>query len=189
MEHFAEEYRVIYDNLKIKGAEKMISDALERINQKYLETLAKGVCEQVTNEVSEATRQIAYVKAIMERQLNKQNAICRMFFQAGISVGQSKAGDVWLQEQENKKCFEKNMLTLLSKAHVKKIIKTVYESPVMQHDILAQIVGISSSRLSKIITGLEESGCLRRYGTRKNSFYELTLDGKDYVKRYLKTCE
>lgn len=75
------------------------------------------------------------------------------------------------------------MMVLCAKAHVKEIVKDIYENPGIQHGVLAQLVGIRTNYLSQLAAELEEVRCLRRFGTRKCTFYELTLAGKDYARK------
>lgn len=183
MYNFTKEYQVLYDNLKPSVNEGAVSAVLERLSQQYLKVLMKGLYEQETDEVTEATKQMAYVSAIMKKKLNDQSDICQMFFLAGINVGQSRVGNAWLQEQGNAKSFERNMGILCAKAHVKEIVKCIYENPGIQHGILAKMVGIRTNYLSQLTIGLEEAKCLRRFGTKKCTFYELTLSGKEFARK------
>ncbi len=183
MNNFTKEYQALTDNLKPPVDEEAVSIILERLSQQYLMVLAEAFHEQETDEVVEATRQMAYIRNIMKKQLKGQNAACYMFFLAGINAGQSRAGDVWLREQMNEKSFERNMTVLCAKAHVREIVKAVYENPGIQHGILAGMAGIRANYLSQLAGSLEEAGCLRRFGTKKCTFYELTLAGKDYARK------
>lgn len=79
MYNFTKEYQVLYDNLKPSVNEGAVSAVLERLSQQYLKVLMKGLYEQETDEVTEATKQMAYVSAIMKKKLNDQSDICQMF--------------------------------------------------------------------------------------------------------------
>ncbi len=184
MDNFTKEYQALYDNLRSSVNEEAVSAVLERLSQQYLKVLMKGLHEQKTEEVMEATKQMAYVRTIMKKQLDEQNAFCNMCFLAGINVGQIRVGNAWLQEQGNEKSFERNMTILCAKAHVREIVKSVYENPGIQHKILARMVGIRTNYLSQLVVSLEEAKCLRRFGTNKCTFYELTLAGKDFARKH-----
>ena len=101
MNSFMKEYQALYDNLKPSVDEEAVSAVLERLSQQYLQVLMKGFHEQETDQVMEATKQMAYVKTIMKKQLDEQNAGCYMFFLAGINAGQSRVGEQdypWYEE-------------------------------------------------------------------------------------------
>lgn len=106
MNNFTKEYQALYDNLKSSVDEEAVSAILERLSQQYLQVLMKGFHEQETDQVMEATKQMAYVKTIMKKQLSGQNAASYMFFLAGINAGQSRVGEAWLQEQGNEKALK-----------------------------------------------------------------------------------
>lgn len=183
MDNFTKEYQALYDNLRSPVNEEAVSAILERLSQQYLKVLMKGLHEQKTGEVTEAAKQMAYVRTIMIKRLNEQNSFCNMCFLAGINEGQSRVGNAWLQEQGNEKSFERNMTVLCAKAHVREIVKGVYENPGIQHKNLARMVGIRTNYLSQLVVSLEEAKCLRRFGTNKCTFYELTLAGKDFARK------
>lgn len=183
MYNFTKEYQALYDNLRPSVHEGEVMPVLERLSQQYLKVLMKGFQEQETDEVTEATKQMAYVSTIVKKILSNQDAICQMFFLAGINAGQSRVGEAWLQEQGHVKSFERNMSILCAKAHVREIVKGIYENPGIQHGILAKMVGIRTNYLSQLTASLEEAKCLRRFGTKKCTFYELTLEGKEFARK------
>lgn len=185
MKEFTERYEDILKYLKTRFGEEEAAAAMEYISRQYLQQFMQGVHKQRTEEVMEATRQAAYIKSAVERYLETDEFYQRFLFMAGICVGQYKAGEAWLQEQGNADSFERSMVVLCARAHVRDVIEAVYANPGIQHKNLMEIVGVKANYLTQLATSLVEAGCLYRYGTKKCTYYELTLQGKDYVKRTL----
>ncbi len=186
MKEFAERYEKILQYLKTLSGEQEASSALDEISHEYLQLLIKGVHARETKEVLEATRQMAYLKSAMERHLEtKDDVYYRFLYRAGVGAGQYKTGEAWLLEQGNADSFERNMTILYGRRHIRDIVETVYANPGIQHKDLAELAGVKANYLTQLAASLTEAGCLYRYGTKKCTYYELTLQGKEYVRKNL----
>ena len=181
MKDFNEKYTKIWEYMKNFTGEEEAFTALEELNMQYLQLLLKGIHQERTEDVLEATKQQAYIKSIVGKKLEKESAYHRIIFQAGINAGQCRIGDAWIREQNNENGFERSMTILCSKAHVRDIISIVYSNPGIQHKELAEMAGVKANYLTELVSSLVEAGCLRRYGTGKCTYYELTLQGKEFA--------
>lgn len=185
MNGFSERYKKILQYLNTSSGEQEALSALGEISHEYLQLLIRGVHARETKEVLEATRQMAYLKSALERHLETKDAYHRFLYQVGVGAGQYKTGEAWLQEQGNEDGFERNMTVLYGKRHMRDIVEAVYANPGIQHKNLAELTGVKANFLTQLTASLTEAGCLYRYGTRKCTYYELTLQGKEYVRKTL----
>lgn len=85
---------------------------------------------------------------------------------------------------------EKNRKTLtglcVSRRYVKQILLQIYQSPDIRHNELADKVGIAANYLSELMKLLEPTGSIDRYAYGRNTYYELTLDGQQFVEENLR---
>ena len=79
--------------------------------------------------------------------------------------------------------FREHMISLYAKANVKNIAEFLLDHPDSQHRVIAQNIDIDKGYLSHILKELQEAGCVERYGTGKRSFFSLSVQGRDYVKK------
>ena len=145
----------------------------------------QGIGKQDTELVREETEKYEYIKSIYEKYLKTETLAMNIAYIMGIAIGESNVGKAWLREQIDENKFGQNMSILLSKAHVKDIIVSIYRNPGIQHKILASQVDIKVNYLNQLASQLEMVQCIRRYGTGKCTYYELTIKGKEYVRRVI----
>ena len=79
--------------------------------------------------------------------------------------------------------YREQMLSLYAKANVKNIAEFLLDHPDSQHKVIAENIDIDKGYLSHILKELQEAGCVERYGTGKRSFFSLSVQGREYVKK------
>lgn len=177
-----EYYETIQSYFKEGKKEEQTKEAILTWSMDYLQLLLLGMCQQKTEPVEEATKQIGYVKRVCERYLSSRDTYTNMAYLAGVMVGEARVGSAWIREQMTEDAYHHNMKILLTKAHVKDIIETIYRRQGIQHKDLAKQVGIKPNYLSQLIMQLEEIQCVHSFRSGKCTYYELTIRGNEYVK-------
>lgn len=176
-------YEVIQTYFREVEQEEQAKEAILAWSMDYLQLFLEGMRCQNTKLIEKATEQIGYVKCVCERYLSSRDTYTNMAYLAGIMVGEASVGSAWLREQMTEDVYHHNMKILLTKAHVKDIIETIYHRQGIQHKDLAKQVGIKPNYLSQLIMRLEEIQCIRSFRTGKCTYYELTIRGNEYVKK------
>lgn len=185
MSKFAQTYELIKEYPKTGDHGEQISELTKELYQQYLQKLTWGIQKQDIESVRAETEQFRYIRSVFESFLQKKDTETNLAYQIGIAIGESKVGDAWIRDQQEDDKFIYNMTILLSKAHIKEILLGIYNCPGIQHKNLALQADIKANYLNQLATTLENAGCIRRFGTGKCTYYELTLKGRDYVKKYL----
>lgn len=177
-----EYYETIQSYFKERKKEEQTEEAILTWSMGYLQLLLSGMRQQKTEPVEEATEQIGYVKRVCERYLSSRDTYTNIAYLAGVMVGEARVGSAWIREQMMDDDYHHNMKILLTKAHVKDIIETIYHRQGIQHKDLAKQVGIKPNYLSQLIMQLEEVQCVRSFRAGKCTYYELTIRGNEYIK-------
>lgn len=185
MSKFAKAYMLIKEYLETGDHGEQVSEQTKELYQQYLQKLTWGIQKQDIESVRTETDQFRYIRSVFEKYLQGKDTETNIAYQVGIVIGESKVGDAWIRDQQNDSQFNYNMMILLSKAHIKEILMSIYNCPGIQHKNLAFQADIKANYLNQLATTLEKAGCIRRFGTGKCTYYELTLKGRDYVKEYL----
>ncbi|MDO4471220.1 MAG: hypothetical protein Q4C84_15405, partial [Bacillota bacterium] len=81
------------------------------------------------------------------------------------------------------------MKRLSTKAHYSNILKYIYYWPSSRHKEIAENEGIRVSFLTEIMKELQQKGAVKKYYSGKAAFYELTIDGKKFVRTLICTDE
>ncbi len=181
MDDFLESYTLLRDYVKGGVKNQDLSKSLEEWYRTYLQILIQGMKVQNAEPVRAETERIQYIKSIYESYLKTEDASKYIAYLVGIITGEGKVGGAWLREQTDEDVFNQNMGILLSRAHIRDIIVSIYDTPGIQHKTLAAQAGIKANYLNQLASMLEKINCIRRYGTGKCTYYELTLRGKKYV--------
>lgn len=86
------------------------------------------------------------------------------------------------------KAEKRQMLTGLctSRNYIKQILLEIYKNPNIRHKDLADKMRIKPNYLNELIRLLEPSGSVNKYAYGRSTYYELTLEGQNYVEEYLK---
>ena len=79
--------------------------------------------------------------------------------------------------------YREQMLSLYAKANVKNIAEFLLDHPDSQHKVISENIDIDKGYLSHILKELQEAGCVERYETGKRSFFSLSVQGREYVKK------
>lgn len=185
MKDFQSVYTFIREYLKDGSHEKRLKDDISELNQYYFQILLQGIEDQDTKLLREETEKYDYLRTVYEKYLKTESPAMHIAYIMGIAIGTSNVGRAWMRGCADKNRFEQNMSILLSKAHIKDIIVAVYRNPGIQHKILAGQADIKANYLNQLASQLEQVQCIRRYGTGKCTFYELTIKGREYVKKLL----
>lgn len=91
--------------------------------------------------------------------------------------------DLLTNLSKNNLTFHERMVVLYTKANVKKVAEFLLMNPDSQHKVIAENTDIDKGYLSHILKELQEAGCVERYGTGKRSFFSLSVQGREYVKK------
>ncbi len=183
MNDFQSVYTFIREYLKNGSNEERLKNDITEQYKYYLQILTQGMSKQDTKLVREETEKYEYIKSIYEKYLKTETEAMNIAYAIGIAIGESNVGKTWLKEQTDENRFEQNMSILLSKAHIKDIIVTIYRNPGIQHKTLAGQADIKANYLNQLASQLEQVRCVRRYGTGKCTYYELTIKGREYVRK------
>lgn len=178
-----EYYETIQSYFKEGKKEEQTKEAILVWSMEYLQLLLSGMHRQKTEPVEEVAEQISYVKRVCERYLSSRDAYTNMAYLAGVMVGEAMVGSAWIREQMTEDTYHHNMKILLTKAHVKDIIETIYHRQGIQHKDLAKQVGIKPNYLSQLIMQLEEIQCVCSFRAGKCIYYELTIRGNEYAQK------
>lgn len=73
--------------------------------------------------------------------------------------------------------------------HTRKVLIYLYRHNNVQHGILVKSLNIPKSSLSDLLKVLEKAGCVERIHNGKCSFFNLTVEGRKYVKETIHTSE
>lgn len=185
MNDFQSVYILIREYLKNGSHEEQLPDNIQKLYRQYLQILIQGIERQAVESVREETEKYEYIKGVYEKYLKSEKTAMDIAYRLGIAVGESKVGAAWLREQTDENTFGYNMNILLSRAHIKDIVTNIYYDPGIQHKILAGRTEIKANYLNQLASLLEKIQCIRRYGTGKCTYYELTVRGKEYVRKLL----
>lgn len=175
-------FEEIRSYFKEEKQEERAKESILAWSRNYLQLLLEGIHKHEAEGVAEETEQIAYVRDVCERYLKTKDVYSNLSYLAGILVGESRVGSAWLREQMSEETFRQNMRTLLSKAHIKDILRIIYYDQGIQHKKLARLAGVKTNYLSQLIAQLEQVKCVHSIRTGKCTFYELTLRGSEYAK-------
>ncbi len=185
MNDFQSVYTFIREYLKNGSNEKDLINDITELHRYYLQILMQGIGQQDTELVREETEKYEYIKSLYEKYLKTEAPAMNIAYTLGIVIGESSVGKAWIREQTDEERFEENMSILLSKAHIKDIIVSIFHNPGIQHKTLAGQADIKANYLNQLASQLEQVQCIRRYGTGKCTYYELTIKGKEYVRRII----
>lgn len=183
MGDFLDSYSLIRDYVKSGTENKELSENLRELHKSYLQILMQGMKAQSEELIRAETEKLQYIKNVYEKYLKTEDDAKNIAYLTGIVIGESKVGAAWLREQTNEEAFVQNMGILLSRAHIRDIVTSIYDTPGIQHKTLALQTGIKANYLNQLASLLEKINCIRRYGTGKCTYYELTLRGKEYVQK------
>lgn len=73
--------------------------------------------------------------------------------------------------------------------HTRKVLIYLYRHTNVQHGVLVKALNIPKSSLSDLLKVLEKAGCVERIQNGKCSFFNLTVEGRKYVKETIHTSE
>lgn len=115
------------------------------------------------------------------QNLIRRNIQDEMNYYMGMFSGIYNEMKLLVPECMNKDNFESMMDDLYARRHVSDILQFIFSNPNSQHKDIMKAVHISSSYVSELLRELVEIRCLKKTGSGKFRFYELTMDGKRYV--------
>lgn len=185
MDGFVDTYTLIREYLKKGENEKQTLREVQELYRRYLQKLTWGIQKQDIEYVRDMTDYFEYIRSVFEKHLKQKTIDMDIAYRIGIAIGESQVGEAWVREQQDDNIFTRNMTILLSKAHIKDILMGIYNCPGIQHKNLAILADIKANYLNQLATALEEASCIRRFGNGKCTYYELTLKGRDYVRKHL----
>lgn len=183
MDELVEEIKVIDMTLSLKENRKTWADEYRKCAQK----LRKIYMEAVQNEMLEMlyvfNRRIGtYAKEIHEYAQKQEYDY---LYEMGALTGIIQAFTAITPCRNREQIFYIQMAEIIGRAHVKKVLKHLYEHDYEQNKNICESVSISASQLKRITDDLVEIGCIERYGKSKYVYYSLTALGKRYVKEIL----
>lgn len=81
--------------------------------------------------------------------------------------------------------FNKKMEAEYQRENIRKILNYLYDNPHTQHKTLVNATKLKPNYLSQLLRELEGYGCVVRYGIDRRSFFELSLDGRVFMRTKL----
>lgn len=107
----------------------------------------------------------------------------RLSYYIGMFTNTLTLFDLLTDLTKNTLTFHERMVVLYTKANVKKVAEYLLMNPDSQHKVIAKNTDIDKGYLSHILKELQEAGCVERYGIGKRSFFSLSAQGQEYVKK------
>ena len=153
------------------------------------------VCGELMQEYFECVRSEDYESAyVLNRQIyslakrtkhEAQRKEDAYLYAMGVFNGVYAACKKMTELKSEEQIFYIRMSKIVERKHMKDILKYVYRNERVRNGQICAALQIQSNLLSKALHPLLDVDCLIRFGTGKNTFYSLSLFGKNYVRKVL----
>lgn len=125
------------------------------------------------------------IERTMEKELSSDQE--RRFFSMGEFCGIYRFVKQLLEPLEEKVDFEKKMNYLFKKKHIPDILNYIYANSEAQHKELVSIACVGANYTSELLNELIDAECIKKTQIGKYTFYELTMNGRRFVKKQIKS--
>ena len=120
-------------------------------------------------------------------EYSAENSQRLLAYYMGLLGGITYEAGFLFRDMAEKREFPIVMKGLCAKAHYSNILKYLYRHPSARHKDIVEFEKIKPGFLTTIMKDLEKNGAVKKYCSGKAVFYELTIDGKEFVGNLEKT--
>lgn len=117
------------------------------------------------------------------QKLLKKNICDTLSYQIGILCGIFMAIEFLAGMTPQYLDFEKQLEMLYRKDNERRILLYLYQNPNSQYEVISEHLGLKPNYLSRLLKNMEQLGCVVRYGVNRRSFFELTLNAQDFIRK------
>lgn len=154
--------------------ENYLKDLNEDLSRVLIHLYIKENYPEIQTEISNGKR---FKKLLLKMVHDK------ISYYIGMFSNTLSLFDLLISHTKSESLFQERMIALYTKANVRKVVEFLLMHPDSQHKVIAQNIDIDKGYLSHILKELHEAGCVERYGTGKRSFFSLSVQGRDYVRK------
>lgn len=168
-----------YQYYQMKTEEKGLeANDVKRLSEDLLDVMllyyVEKKQEDILNEVELGKRFRNLFKRFIKDELS---------FYIGIFLAILNIFELLVLSNRKQTNFNDEMNALYGKSGVSKILDYLDKHPDSQHKVICERLGMNKSYLSQILKELERVGCINRYATGKRSFFSLSVEGREFVKK------
>lgn len=172
-----EKLSLLLDKEDVRDLETFMKENNEELMYQTVRLYLNHHNEELHDELSKSKR--------FSKLLHKQIKDLISYY-TGIFDGIFMVFGILAESMMTNNDFERKMTAVFKKNRVKEILYCINENPDVQHKVLAESVGIRPNYLSQLLRELEQIGCVLRYAAGKRSFYELSIDGREFVENQIR---
>ena len=156
--------------------------------QKCLEEMAREYLYESLRNYQRKEKELLHQKIRRGQKFSNlfsrtaQSAGENIFFSMGLFAGIVKVMEFLFRDLVDRQDFAHKIQGLCQKAHYLNVMKYLYRNTPARHREIVQREGVSRSHLTEIMKELQEAHVVDKYYQGKAAFYELTEEGREYVK-------
>lgn len=183
---FVEELKKIVKRVN----ESLVNESLVHESfQEIMMTITDSYLQAYQNKDFETMNQMLYEQRKLRKELTIELRNCQVqsIISAGKVVQTYNIFNKIAQIENEKKSFGQEMdIIIQSYRHAREVLVYLYKHRHVQHKKLKEEFDIAASTLSDLLEVLTETDCVERLKNGKYSFYNLTNEGRKYVKDTIK---
>ena len=156
--------------------------------QRYLDEMAKEYLFESLRRYQKKEKELLYRNVRQGQKFSKLFSETAkadkgsVLFSMGFFAGIVRVMELLFRDLVDRRDFAHRIQGLCQKAHYLNVLKYLYRNEPARHKEIAQKEGVSRSYLTEIMKELQEAHVVDKYYQGKAAFYELTDEGKEYVK-------
>lgn len=179
----------------LKKIVKCVNESLTNVTsvnesfQEIMMTITDSYLQAYQNKDFATMNQMLHEQRKLRKELTVELRKCQVqsIISAGKVVQTYNIFNKISQIENEKKSFGQEMdIVIQSYRHAREVLVYLYKHKHAQHKILKEEFDIAASTLSDLLEVLIEMDCVERLKNGKYSFYNLTNEGRKYVKDTIK---
>ena len=161
------------------GEARQWEERLMELNKEYMYELMRLYQKGDKEQMYSMLRQGQKISKAFE--YSAENSQRLLAYYMGLLGGITYEAGFLFRDMAEKREFPIVMKGLCAKTHYSNILKYLYRHPSARHKDIVEFEKIKPGFLTTIMKDLEKNGAVKKYCSGKAVFYELTIDGKEFV--------